>query len=727
MSTGKQRRVMIADDDAMVREIATGVLENAGFDVVTVSSGDAALAACAARMPDIVLLDVEMADGDGYRACANIRALPGSASVPIVMITGLDDPQSIDRAYQAGATDFMIKPINWPLLVHRIDYFLRSAVTFDTLKNSAEKNAAVLKLMPDGLMLADARGVILQHLTAMSGLLRRGEAIAGQAERLLDFLPSSVHAAALGHVASAARGRTASFEFSLGGRQRGARHFECRLLPKSPGEVLVVLHDVTQRKDAEGRMRRLAYIDALTGLPNREWIKSYLGKALARAERDGTSCGVLFVDLDGFKQVNDTLGHETGDALLAQVAGRLRSALGYCRRKPAAEAHAAVPSMGAQLARLGGDEFVAVLTGVVTADSAETAARSIREELNTKFVLAGYEVSVTPSIGIAMSPQHGRDVKTMLKNADEAMYLAKSSGRNQYRFYDDTLRLRALLRSALEQDLRAALGTAQLQLLYQPQYDTRTLEIVGAEAQIRWMHPERGEIPSADLTAVAEDTGVIGELDQWVLGRACADILAWRDQGVTLKRLSLKVSGREFLRPDMPLTLSTTVERAGIAASTFELEIGEATLMRNANVARRALYALRQLGFVLAMDDFGSGHCSFSNLKALPLDALKIAPAFVEEIAKDAGNLAIVRAIIALSRKLDMRVAAKGVSTIAQLQFLREERCDLVQGFLLSPAVDADRFITLVRRTGPSTQTVRALQLATGSTDEGGTDLAGLG
>ncbi len=498
---GMQRRVMIADDDGMLREIATGMLERAGFAVVTAASGRAAVAACAAEMPDIVLLDVEMSEGDGYEACGGIRALPGSAHVPIVMITGHEDPESISRAYQAGATDFMIKPINWALLVRRIEYVLRGARTLDALRNSEEKNAALLKVIPYGIFLVDARGAILKQLSTPGASPDPREPGSREQGNLADFLPPSVRRMAAEHLAIASRGTVSVFDFPLASRERGVRHFECQLLPKSPDEMIAVLRDVTRHKDNESRMRRLAYVDALTGLPNREWIKGYLNKALARAEKNRTSCAVLFVDLDGFKQVNDTLGHEAGDALLAQVAGRLRSALGN-DRSPGHAPRERFTAVSSQVSRLGGDEFVALLTGAVSVEEAERAAQRIREELNVKFAIAGCEVSITPSIGIALSPQHGREAKTIMKSADEAMYLAKSSGRNQYRFYDDTLRARAMLRTSLEQDLRAALGTAQLEVLYRPEYDSGTLAICGAESMVRWMHPDRGEIPRADFLAL---------------------------------------------------------------------------------------------------------------------------------------------------------------------------------------------------------------------------------
>ena len=711
-------RILIADDDAMLREIATAMLESAGHSVRTACSGDTAVAACAVEMPDIALLDVEMPDGDGYQACANIRTLPGGADVPIVMVTGLDDPHSIDRAFQAGATDFVIKPINWALLTHRIGYVLRGARTLDALRQSEQKNATLLRVIPDGIFLVDARGVIGQRFSPINGLIAPARRADDEPQRLADLLPAAVYAAAMERLGQALRGSAAAFSFSVEGEGGVPRHFECRYLPKSAAQVLAIVRDVTQRRDAEARMARLAYTDALTGLPNRQWIGEYLAQVLAQADPELCSAALLFLDLDQFKRINDTLGHETGDALLAQVAGRLRSALSYLggldQELPAgASGGAGAPTVHAQLARVGGDEFVAVLSGRLRGEEAALAAQRIQAAFAVPFALAGYELAVTPSIGIALCPQHGRDAKTLLKNADGAMYQAKASGRNRFRIYDDTLKARALQRLSLEAELRRALDDGQLSVLYQPKYATRTLAVAGAEAQLRWFHPARGEIPGTEFLALAEETGLVGELDRWVLQQVCRDLNAWRAQGIAPPAIALGVSGQEFMRPELPLRISECVEQAGLPAALIELQLTEGALMQDAEAGRRSLLALKELGFSVAVDDFGTGYCSLNSLKRFPLDALNIASSFVDDIPDDAGNAAIVRAVIALARKLNLRIVADGVASSTQLQFLRAENCDLIQGLLMSAALTARRFAQLLQGTDAATATLRELQLAT--------------
>jgi diguanylate cyclase (GGDEF)-like protein len=692
-----QVRVLVADDDAILREIARATLEAAGFAVQVVGSGDAAVAACALRLPDVALLDVEMPLGNGYQACSNIRMLPGGATLPIVMVTGLDDSTSIDLAYEAGATDFVVKPLNWPLLAHRIRYVLRGARTLEALRVSEQKNAALLKAIPDGLLLVNGNGVIDHCFNPVAGL--HDGLHDGSARHIVDMIPKSAQARSMECLAMTLRGEPAEFEFSLEPPGAPARHLECRYLPNASGQVLAIVRDITERKETQARIQRLAYFDALTGLPNREWIGDYLSRSLADAREKNGNVALLYVDLDQFKRINDTLGHDTGDALLRQVAERLRGSLAHLTGREGLLQAAEAPSRSVhgQLARVGGDEFIVVLSGQPAVLLAEQAAELILAALAAPFQQGGYELVVTPSIGIALFPEHGADGQNLLKNADGAMYEAKSSGRNQFRFFNDTLNVRALKRLSLEMELRRAMEHSQLEVYYQPKYETRDLRVAGGEALLRWFHPERGQIPTADFVAVAEETGLVADLGRWTLQQVCRDLVAWRAQGLDLPSMAVNVSGREFMRPDILVRISETVEQSRLPPALFELELTEGVLMRDADAGRRSLLALKEFGFSLAMDDFGTGYCSLNYLKRFPLDTLKIDRSFVADIGTDSGDAAIVRAIIALGHDLNLKIVAEGVGTLEQLRFLRGEGCDLIQGFLMSQPVPARAFAALLR------------------------------
>ncbi len=680
-------RVLVADDDRMLREIAAAMLENAGFAVETVAGGDAAVAACLARMADLILLDVEMPEGNGYQACANIRALPAGRDVPIVMVTGFDDAASINLAYDAGATDFVVKPINWALLTHRIRYVLRGARTIEALRLSEQKNSALLRAIPDGIFLVNGSGAI-SHCFSPLPSLGEPQGHAPSVAHLKELLPPQALPRAMQTLAAALCGAPASFEFSLPGQAAASRHFECRYLPNATGQVLAIMRDITQRRQTEAHIHRLAYFDALTGLPNREWIGDYLAQSLAAVADREQGLALLFIDLDQFKRINDTLGHETGDALLKHVAGRLSAVLGD-------------GSGPAQLARVGGDEFIVVLTGADAAQ-AEQAAQRIQRALAAPFLHGSYEFVVTSSIGIALYPEHGADGQTLLKNADGAMYEAKASGRNQFRRYTSAVHARALKRLSLEMQLRRAFENSQLEVYYQPQYDARTLKVAGAEALLRWFHPQRGRIATADFVAVAEETGLIGDIGRWTLQQVCRDLQRWRGAGLTVPSIAVNVSGRDFTRQDVLLRLSHVVEEARLPASLFELELTEGVLMQDVEGGQRSLLALKEFGFGLAVDDFGTGYCSLNYLKRFPLDTLKVDRAFVNDLTVDADDAAIVRAIIGLGHNLDLKLVAEGVETPAQLEFLRTAGCDLIQGFLMSEAVPADALVGLLNTGVPA-------------------------
>jgi diguanylate cyclase (GGDEF)-like protein len=683
-SLAKPVRVLIADDDAILREIAGAMLKEAGFAVQSVASGDAAVAACALRMPDIALLDVEMAQGDGYQACTNIRYLPGGADLPIVMVTGCDDTASIDQAYEAGATDFIVKPVNWTLLTHRIRYVMRGARTIEALRFSEQKNAALLKAIPDGIFLVDSAGSIGHCFSPIEGLPYSRES---ESQSLFDLLPLPKRGHAMDCLSAALRGEPAVFEFALDGKPPSIRHFECRYLPNSSGQVLAIIRDITARKETDARIHRLAYFDALTGLPNREWIRDYLSQVLSEARRRHRHVALLYIDLDQFKRINDTLGHGTGDALLRQVAERLQVAVDQI----------GIDGVQGQIARLGGDEFMIVLTGLRDAMHAEQAAERMLTEHAVPYWQANYELVVTSSIGIAKYPEHGDDMQSLLKNAEAAMYEAKSSGRNQLRVYDCAVSARALKRLSLEMELRRAVEDSALEVYYQPKYEARSLRLVGGEALLRWFHPTRGQIPTADFIAIAEETGLIADIGKWTLQRVCRDLTKWRAAGLSLPSVAVNVSGRDFAHPEALLRISDIVAEAKLSPSLFELELTEGVLMRDAEAGRRSLLALKEFGFALAVDDFGTGYCSLNYLKRFPLDTLKIDRSFVADISEDPDDAAIVRAIIALGHTLSLKIVAEGVTTQAQLKFLQAEGCDAIQGFLMSPAIAADAFAELMR------------------------------
>jgi diguanylate cyclase (GGDEF)-like protein len=688
MSSGvPQMRVLVADDDRLLRDVAAATLEGAGFTVEAVASGDEALAACLRQMPDLVLLDVEMPGSDGYQSCVNIRALPGGLDVPIVMVTGLDDSMSINLAYDAGATDFVVKPINWALLTHRIRYVLRGARAIEALRLAEQKNSALLKAIPDGIFLVNATGMISHCFSPLAGL-PAVLPVDGRALHLRELLPPAALPRALQCLEATLRGTPAAFEFSLPEPGEAGAHFECRYLPNAGGGVLAIVRDVSQRKRTEAHIHRLAYFDALTELPNREWIGEYLSQALSEAASSRRNLALLYVDLDQFKRINDTLGHETGDALLRQVAERLTAALAYT-------------GPTGQLARVGGDEFIVVLGGNPSVADAEHAAQRIQAALATPFLQAGYEFVVTPSIGIALYPEHGSDAQALLKNADGAMYDAKASGRNQFRVFTSALNARALKRLSLETDLRRAFESSQLEVYYQPQYDAHSLRLAGAEALLRWFHPQRGQVSTGDFVAVAEETGLIGDIGRWALQQVCLEVQKWRAAGLNVPSIAVNVSGRDFMRQDVLLRISRVVEEAHLPASLFELELTEGVLMQDVEGGRRSLQALKEFGFALAVDDFGTGYCSLNYLKRFPLDTLKVDRAFVNDVTVDVEDAAIVRAIIALGHHLSLKLVAEGVETVEQLQFLRAEGCDLVQGYLMSRAIPAQAFRELLAEPGP--------------------------
>jgi len=452
----------------------------------------------------------------------------------------------------------------------------------------------------------------------------------------------------------------------------------------SKGEVthhIASFTDISERKAAEEHIYRLAHHDPLTGLLNRFSLESRLEQALLSARREGRQLAVMFLDMDRFKIINDTLGHHAGDQMLVQVAQRLQSAV---RESDI-------------VARLGGDEFVVVLSGVENGFGAASIAGKIVHVLGAPYHVANSELHSSPSIGISIFPTDGEDVETLMKNADTAMYHAKDHGRNNYQFFTSALTEIAGERLELERDLRLALAAGQFELHYQPQVCPRNNRIGGVEALMRWRHPQRGLISPVQFVSLAEEAGLIHDLGEWALDQACRQQAAWRARDIQVGCMTVNLSAQQLRTPTLVDRVESIMARHGIREGSLELEITESVAMQNPERAIGQLMALRKLGVNLAIDNFGTGYSSVAYLKLLPIQTIKLDRSFVREIENDENAAAISAATVALAHHLGRRVVAEGVETEAQREFLAARRCDLLQGDLFSkplPAAEATEFLT---------------------------------
>ncbi|AKC86207.1 putative bifunctional diguanylate cyclase/phosphodiesterase [Pseudoxanthomonas suwonensis] len=463
-------------------------------------------------------------------------------------------------------------------------------------------------------------------------------------------------------------------------------HVKHNAIPDAGGEInfhVVVLSDITEQKRAEQELRYLANYDALTSLPNRSLLSERLARAIVRARREGGHVAVLFLDLDRFKDVNDSLGHATGDRVLRAAAERVQHAVGPQHT----------------VARLGGDEFTVVLEGLATAQEAEHVAQRVIESFSLPLTLdEHHEITVSPSIGISLFPDHAQVPTELLKHADTAMYQAKAAGRRTWQVYSASMDEATRRRATLAGLLRRVVERDELTLVYQPRYSLHEQRVVGAEALLRWRHPEFGLVPPDQFIPLAEDTGLILEIGEWVLKEACTTLRQWQSAGLDGMRMSVNVSAIQLLRGDLASTLARILAETGVASGQLELELTESAIMANVGRSASVLHACRALGVGVAVDDFGTGYSSLAYLKRLPLTTLKIDQEFVGDLTRDPDDEAITSTVIAMGHSLSLTVVAEGVETAGQLKFLRDHGCDEVQGHYIAAAMDRDACMAFLSR-----------------------------
>jgi diguanylate cyclase (GGDEF)-like protein len=670
-------RVLVADDDETMRLMLGETLRQAGFEVCAAADGNETLARLQQQIPDLILLDVDMPGIDGFELCRRIRSANDATRLPILMVTGFDDIDSINRAYESGATDFIAKPISWPVLGKRAQYVLRSARAAQALYAAELRNRAMLEAIPDMTVVIGSSGTVLDlqpgHGTPLAPSL---EGVIGR--QLDQWLPATAAALLMPRVEEALiTGKAQSVVYKLP-LAEGETCFEARLVRCGADQVMAVIRDVTAQRRGEEEIRRLAYFDPLTGMPNRQQFLDRLGRQLQRAQVEGHKVGLLFLDLDRFKNINDSLGHSAGDQLLQQVAERLTQAL----RLSDIAGRGRRGDISPSLARLGGDEFTVVLPGLKDVTGAARVADRIQALCRQPFLIDGQEISATFSIGIAMYPDDGLDTATLLKHGDTAMYHAKNEGRNGWRAYAKSLTTRARKRLSLEADLRKAVERGEFHLDYQPLVLAAGSRICGVEALLRWTHPERGSISPDEFIPVAEDSGLIVPIGAWVLQQACRQAKRWNARDAGSLTTAVNVSVKQLRIEGFASWALGLFADSGIDAAMMQMELTESILMGSDAGLARELSRLHEAGVRLSIDDFGTGYSSMSYLKRFRIDCLKIDRSFIEGLPGSTDDAAIATAIISMAHSLGLEVVAEGVETSGQADFLRAAGCEKLQGYL---------------------------------------------
>ena len=710
----EQPRVLLVDDDEVNLLLTSIALRERGFAITEATSGELALAALAGGLPDVVVLDALMPGLDGFETCRELRVLPGCESLPVLMLTGLDDDASITRAYEAGATDFFVKSTQWSLLAGRLRYLLRAARVRAELERSKSRLARAQDLARMGSF--DWKRGTGGPVFSVEGLRVFGvgpnDTLAFRP--LLRMLPSDDRNGLIAVLHEVIRHSTVlatDVPATLrDGRQRIV-HVEAEPEFNEHGNLVGysgIVQDVTDRRLAEDKIRHLANFDTLTGLPNRRQLIWRAERALEHGRRLNHQVALLLIDLDRFKIINDTLGHGAGDELLMEVARRLRS----CVRHSDQVMESTIESMGSRshrtleaVGRLGGDEFVALLPEVADEHDAERVAGRILDLMRQPIFVGGQECFVTASVGIALFPRDGTCVADLMRNSDVAMYSVKATGRNSASLYRPALAGQGREKLELESALHKAIERDELVLHYQPKIDVRGAKMVGAEALMRWRR-NGVLVPPGDFIPLAEETGLIVPLSEWAIREAARQARIWQDNFGFTDSIAVNLPSRLFERTDLVEYIHNAVTTYGVPHHAIELEITETGLMKDLQNVIPTLHRLNEIGVEISIDDFGTGYSSLAYLTALPISELKIDRSFIRDLGMTPQSSAVVTAIIALARSLGLRVVAEGVENLRQMEVLHRLGCGVMQGFLFSkpqPPEDIETWLqqTILPRKAP--------------------------
>ena len=677
----QQAAILIGTRDPSAHERAVETLGRRGLQFQLAASEDALREAAARSRPSLVLLAFERMEHDAFALCRELARSREGGGLPVIVAADARVPSVIDDAYAAGATDFVPSPINWPLLGHRVRSLLRASFaiaelgstrsSLETLQRIAGLGSWTWNLETGHMQWSDKVFSILgldpkeahTDFDAFSLCMHPDDR-----DYTLDLLHSSVRAG---------RGFDTPLRVVL--PSGGVRYVQLRGEGAANGKhASGTMQDVTQERRAQEKIHYLAHYDSLTGLANRRRFMERLENAKLGAAGDAAQMALLYMDLDQFKRINDTLGHGAGDELLRAVAGTLFDQVrstDVVGRTGAGES---------EISRLGGDEFAILLTRVGSRSDAEGVARRILAAVPSPVRVDNQEISTTASIGIAIYPDDGEDVETLVKHADRAMYFAKENGRNGFAFFSDAMNSGSMRRLTIEQHLRTAVENGDMDVVYQPRIELGRHRIDGVEALLRWKHPELGAISPKEFIPLAEETGLIVPLGEWVLNRACQQLRDWRAAEHPRVCVSVNVSTRQFRQRDLARVVSRALRSAELHPTDLELEITESAMLQDDKKVASILREVRDMGVRIALDDFGTGYSSLSYLERFPLDVLKLDRSLVRDVNASPSARGIVQAVITMAHALGLRVVAEGVDADEQFRILEELGCDEIQGFLIA-------------------------------------------
>ncbi len=698
-------RILAVDDEPLILEGLSRLLATRNYDVVVANGGCEALIAIGKQQFDVILLDLGMPDLGGNEVLRFVAER--CADTPVIVVSGDSTIDAAIRALRGGAADFVRKPYEPEELLRRIDNTLtrrrlekENNHILQRLQQSEKWHRFLVNSSPDFIYTLDCEGrftFVNDRVESLIGYRR--EDLVGQHYSLViheEDIPCAEHVFNERRSGDRnARNIEIRLKCNPGVRRPRLMNARCKAVEltamgmyddedASPFERRFigsygVAKDVTERKQAEETVHYQAYHDLLTGLPNRALFRDHLGLMLAQAKRTKQPLAVLSLDLDHFKLINDSLGHTIGDELLLAVGARLRQ----CLRE------------GDTLARLGGDEFAVLLPTLVSRSDVDHICRKIIQVLSKPVFIKGHEIYISVSIGACVAPEDGDLIDGLIRQAEIAMYQAKSQGRSRLQFWEAGMQAPYSERMTIESDLRRALARNEFVLFYQPQVDTSTGEVRGFEALLRWWHPQRGLLTPADFVAVAEESGVIVPIGDWVLRQAATQMAEWRKAGLPPVRLSVNISARQLESPDFVEGVMRAVQVYALDGNLLELEITESLLMQDFEANAIKLGRLSASGIRLAIDDFGTGYCSFKYLARFPIHTLKIDQSFVQDLDRE-ENISIVNAMVAMGRGMNLNVIAEGVETEAQRARLEQMQCHEVQGYYYSSPLSGQEATALL-------------------------------